>query len=69
MKTMIEQLTAVQKENKQNQDQKMNEIAARTQQENNMIQQLKAIIVEKENKVKQLEQDLIQLKQMVSRRR
>lgn len=65
MKTMIEELTLLQKENQQSQADRMSAITAKNQQENNVIQQLKAIVSEKEAKVKQLEQDLMQLKQAV----
>ena len=66
MKTMIEQLTALQKENQESQQNKMSEMTARTQQESNIINQLKAIVNEKEGKVKILEKELTQLKQSVS---
>ena len=66
MKTMIEQLTQLQKENQLTQQDKMEAITAKNQQENNIISQLKQIVSEKEGKVKQLEQELVQLKQAVS---
>lgn len=65
MKTIIEQLTALQKEHQVSNNDKVSAMAAKTQQENNIIQQLKAIVSEKEVKVKQLEQELVQLKQTV----
>lgn len=65
MKTMIEELTALQKESQQSQQDKMSAMAAKNQQENNVIQQLKTIVSEKEAKVKLLEQELIHLKQAV----
>ena len=68
MKTMIEQLTQLQKENQLTQQDKMEAITAKNQQENNIISQLKQIVSEKEGKVKQLEQELVQLKQAVSSR-
>ena len=66
MKTMIEQLTQLQKENQLTQQDKMEAITAKNQQENNIISQLKQIVSEKEGKVKQLDQELVQLKQAVS---
>jgi len=66
MKAMIEQLTALQKETQATQQDRMSEMTAKTQQENNVIHQLKAIVSEKESKVKLLEKELIQLKQTVS---
>lgn len=65
MKTMIEQLSSIQQENHQEQEQRMKAVSAKHQQ-NNVIQQLKEIVSEKESKVKQLEQELTQLKQAVS---
>jgi len=65
MKLMIDELSSVQKQNAESQQERMSAIAARGQQENNVIQQLKAIVAEKESKVKTLEQELTQLKHMV----
>ena len=66
MKTIIEQLSEVQKKQQETRQDQESIVTARTQQENNVIQQLKTIVGEKEGKVKQLEQELLQLKQAVS---
>ncbi|XP_067933505.1 coiled-coil domain-containing protein 13-like [Watersipora subatra] len=63
LKTVVEQLTELQKQQKTSEQDQMTAATARNQQESNVIQQLKSIVSEKEGKVKLLEQELLQLKQ------
>lgn len=59
---MLEDSSKSQKENGDKQQEKLKELAMKTQQDNNIVEQLKAIVTEKEAKVKILEEEVQQLK-------
>ncbi|XP_064617596.1 coiled-coil domain-containing protein 13-like [Liolophura sinensis] len=62
LKSLLEDSSKNQKEKGDRQQEKLKELAMKTQQDNNIVEQLKAIVTEKEAKVKILEEEVQQLK-------
>jgi SMC interacting uncharacterized protein involved in chromosome segregation len=62
----LEQTTTQQKENSQKSQHEIKQMSMKTQQDSNVVEQLKAIVAEKEAKVHRLEDEIQQLKLNVS---
>lgn len=62
LQKMLEETTLTKKENTQKQEEKLKQLSIKTQQDTNVVEQLKAIVAEKEAKVHILEDELKQLK-------
>ena len=66
LKEMLDSASKMHKTREQTHEMTLKELGLRTQQDNNIVEQLKAIAAEKEAKVKALEEEINQMKQAVS---
>lgn len=66
MKTLLEEKTAGFEESQKKHQQNTLEMQLKKQHDANIVEQLKKIVEEKENKVKQLEEEIVEMQQNVS---
>lgn len=66
LQQLLEQTANQQKETSNKSQQELKQMSMKTQQDNNVVEQLKAIVAEKETKVHRLEDEIQQLKLNVS---
>ena len=66
LQQVLEQTANQQKEHSQKSQQEIKQMSMKTQQDNNVVEQLKTIVAEKEAKVHRLEDEIQQLKLNVS---